>query len=106
MRKLFWLLLFLFGIINPVFAQRVYQAHTHVRLVSEQDGVIPGGTFWVGFELILDDGWHVYWQNPGDSGLSPKIKWDLPPGFKVGAIHWPYPQRINVGPLTNFGYEH
>jgi cytochrome c biogenesis protein CcdA len=53
----------------------------------------------------LDDGWHAYWQNPGDSGLAPKIKWKLPSGIQAGEIHWPYPERLNVGPLTSFGYE-
>ncbi len=103
MKKFYCLLLFFLGSVNPVFAQEAYQAHTHARLVSEQDAVVPGGTFWVGLDLILDDGWHVYWQNPGDSGVSPKIKWVLPSGIKAGDIHWPYPQRLSVGPLTGFG---
>lgn len=100
--------LFLFFIIGvyPVFAQEAYQAHTHVRLISEQDTVMPGKTFWVGLDLKPDDGWHLYWQNPGDSGLAPKIKWQLPMGIKAGEIRWPYPQRLNFGPLTSFGYEH
>jgi DsbC/DsbD-like thiol-disulfide interchange protein/cytochrome c biogenesis protein CcdA len=106
MKKIFWLILFLLGSTNLTFAQEVYQAHTHVKLVSEQDAVVPGKTFWVGLDLIMDQGWHVYWQNPGDSGLSPKIKWTLPSGIKAGDIQWPYPQRINLGPLTSFGYEH
>jgi len=106
MKQFCWSLIFLIGSINAAFAQEAYQAHTHVRLISEQDAVIPGRTFWVALDLILDDGWHVYWQNPGDSGLSPKIKWQLPSGIKAGDIHWPYPERLNVGPLTNFGYEH
>ena len=106
MKKFYWLLLFFLGSVNLVFAQEVYQAHTHLRLVSEQDAVVLGRTFWVGLDLALDDGWHVYWQNPGDSGLSPKIKWELPSGIKAGDIHWPYPERLNVGPLTSFGYEH
>jgi thiol:disulfide interchange protein len=106
MKKFYWLLLFFLGSINSVFAQEVYQAHTHVRLVSEQNAVVPEGTFWVGLDLILDEGWHVYWQNPGDSGLSPKIKWHLPIGIKAGEIHWPYPQHLSVEPLMSFGYEH
>src|SRR5271166_2774126 len=106
MRRIYWLLLFFGGIINPVLAQEVYQAHTHVQLVSEQDTVIRGNIFWVGLDLKLDDGWHVYWQNPGDSGLSPKVKWQLPSGIATGNIHWPYPHRLNVGPLTSYGYEH
>ena len=106
MKIFWWAVLFFVGAVNPVCAQAVYQAHTHVQLVSEQNAVLPEKTFWVGFDLILDNGWHVYWQNPGDSGLAPKIKWQLPPGIKAGDIHWPYPQRINAGPLTTFGYDH
>lgn len=106
MKMFGWVLLFFLGAINPVWAQAVYQAHTHVQLVSEQNTALPGRTFWVGIDLILDDGWHVYWQNPGDSGLAPKIKWQLPMEIKTGDIHWPYPQRINAGPLTTFGYDH
>ena len=106
MNKFYWLILFFLVSINPVFAQEAYQAHTHVRLVSEQDAVAQGGIFWVGFDLMMDDGWHVYWQNPGDSGLTPKIKWQLPSGIRVGEINWPYPQQLSMGPLTSFGYEH
>ena len=86
MKRIYCLLLFVFGIINPVFAQEVYQAHTHVRLVSEQDAVAQGEVFWVGFDLMMDDGWHVYWQNPGDSGLAPKIKWELQSGINVRTL--------------------
>ncbi len=106
MKKFYCLLLFFLGSINLVFAQEVYQAHTHLRLVSEQDAVVPGRTFWVGFDLILDDGWHVYGQNPQVPSSSLRIKWDLPSGIRAGDIHWPYPQRLSVGPLRGFGYEH
>ena len=106
MKRFILLLLFVLGISNPVFAQGVYQAHTHVQLISEQDAVVPGRTFWVGLDFKLDDNWHVYWRNPGDVGLPPKVKWDLPPGMKAGDIRWPYPERIVEGPLTSYGYEH
>jgi len=109
MRIFYWLLLFLIGSIHTTLAQEVYQAHTHVQLVSEQDAAMPGTTFWVGIDLVLDDGWHVYWKNPGDSGLAPRIKWQkyqLASGVKIGEIQWPYPMRLDLGPLTSFGYEH
>lgn len=106
MKKIFWFLLFYGAAVPCLLAQEVFQAHTHVRLISEQDAVAPGQTFWVALDLKMDEGWHVYWRNPGDSGMAPKIKWQLPPGFQAGEIQWPYPQRINIGPLTNYGYEH
>lgn len=106
MKRFFWLILFLSGSISPVLAQEAYQAHTQVRLVSEQDAVAAGGTFWVGLEMTMDEGWHVYWKNPGDSGMAPKIIWDLPYGIKAGEIQWPYPERIDLPPLTSYGYDH
>src|SRR4029453_16493025 len=49
-------------------------------------------------------GWHTYWINPGDSGEPAQIEWSLPTGFTAGAIAWPYPERIPVGPAMSFGY--
>jgi len=106
MKQFYWLILFFLLGNSPIFAQEADQAHTHVKLVSEQNSAVAGGTFWVGVDFVLDDGWHVYWQNPGDAGLSPKIKWQPVPGIHEGDIQWPYPKRLNVGPLTSFGYEH
>lgn len=104
MRKISTLLLFLFITANPGFSQTVSQAHTELQLLSEQNAVVPGQTFWLGLDFKMEPGWDVYWRNPGDSGLAPKVKWQLVPGIKTGKIQWPYPQRINVGPLTTYGY--
>lgn len=100
--------LLLFWLAGPhaVLAQQLNSAHTQVRLLSEQNAIVPGTTFWVGIDLVTEPQWHVYWQNPGDSGFAPRIKWSLPQGFKAGDIHWPYPERLSLGPLTSFGYEH
>jgi thiol:disulfide interchange protein DsbD len=54
--------------------------------------------------LRLEEGWHTYWRNPGDAGLPTAIRWVLPAGFTAGDIVWPYPQRLPVGPLMNYGY--
>jgi thiol:disulfide interchange protein DsbD len=53
----------------------------------------------------MEDGWHTYWRNPGDAGLPIAIHWVLPAGFTPGDMVWPYPQRLPVGPLMNYGYE-
>ena len=50
-------------------------------------------------------GWHTYWINPGDAGAPTEIEWTLPPGWKAGAIQWPTPKRLPVGPLMDYGYE-
>jgi thiol:disulfide interchange protein DsbD len=74
-------------------------------LVSARAAARPGETVEAGLRLRMRDGWHVYWKNPGDSGLAPRLKWSLPPGWNAGPFAWPAPRRIVAGPLTSFGYE-
>ncbi|HST02149.1 MAG TPA: protein-disulfide reductase DsbD domain-containing protein, partial [Usitatibacter sp.] len=79
--------------------------HVEAQLVTEKAAAKPGSTFVVGLRLRMEPQWHTYWINPGDSGLPTKIKWTLPAGWKAGNIQWPYPQKLPVGPLMNYGYE-
>lgn len=58
-----------------------------------------------GLHIELDSQWHTYWQNPGDSGAPPEIYTVLPDNKKtIHKIHYPYPERIEVGPLITYGY--
>jgi thiol:disulfide interchange protein DsbD len=64
----------------------------------------PDGRLWLGVRFDLDDQWHLYWQNPGDSGAPPEATWHTPPNLRVGPFEWPAPERIAVGGLVNYGY--
>ncbi|HXW64665.1 MAG TPA: thioredoxin family protein [Burkholderiaceae bacterium] len=75
------------------------------ELLSEQDAISPGATFWVGLHLRHAPHWHTYWAMPGDAGLPTRLRWDLEPGYRPGPIQWPVPQRLRVGDLANYGYE-
>jgi thiol:disulfide interchange protein DsbD len=77
----------------------------HARLVAEDLAVPPGGSITVALEENIRDGWHTYWINPGDAGAPTEIKWTLPKGWSAGAIAWPTPKRLPVGPLMDYGYE-
>src|ERR1700761_8543864 len=77
----------------------------HARLVAEQSSVAPGDTVTVALEENIADGWHTYWQNPGDAGSPTEIEWQLPPGWKADAIQWPVPKRLPVASLMDYGYE-
>ena len=86
--------------VNPKYADLV-----KAELVAEPGAVAPGQPFAVGVRLVMKPHWHVYWRNPGDSGLAPEIAWSLPAGFSAGPVAWPVPARIPVSGLVNFGYE-
>jgi thiol:disulfide interchange protein DsbD len=88
----------------PVAARGADYVHAQVELVSERANLEPGKPLWLGVRINSEPGWHIYWKNPGDSGMAPKIRWKLPPGFEVGEIQWPAPERIAIAPLVDFGY--
>ena len=73
-------------------------------LLAETTSVTPGQTLWTDLHLEIAPGWHVYWRNPGDSGLPTEIAWTLPAGFAAGDIAWPIPERFVVGTIGNYGY--
>jgi thiol:disulfide interchange protein DsbD len=85
-------------------AAPVQTAHVEAELVAERNALVPGETNWIALRLKPEPGWHVYWQNPGDSGLATRLQWTLPAGVSAGAIHWPYPHLHSLGELTNYGY--
>jgi thiol:disulfide interchange protein DsbD len=59
----------------------------------------------LGVLLEMDPGWHVYWHNPGRTGLPTEIRWTVE-GGEVGATAWPAPERFgDEDPeLVSFGY--
>jgi thiol:disulfide interchange protein DsbD len=76
-----------------------------VTLVAEVAAVAPGEAFRLGLRIRLAEGWHSYWRNAGDAGAAPEITLALPPGASAGPFQWPAPERIEYGPLVNFGYQ-
>lgn len=86
-------------------AQALTAPHLEVDLISSHQVVVPGDKAYVGLRFKLEPEWHIYWINPGDSGEPPQIEWQLPAGVTIGAIEWPVPKKIPVGPLMNYGYE-
>lgn len=76
-----------------------------VRLLASHTQVIPGQRLQVGIQQAIAPHWHTYWVNPGDSGMATQASWRLPEGWQAGDIRWPVPQRFDIGPITNHGYE-
>ena len=62
-------------------------------------------SFYVGVRLQMQDGWHTYWENPGDSGSPFEATWTTDAGVIIENVSWPTPQTIPYPPLMTFGYE-
>jgi thiol:disulfide interchange protein/DsbC/DsbD-like thiol-disulfide interchange protein len=79
--------------------------HLTAEMVSLGPAIAPGGSQQVGLLLTMEEKWHVYWVNAGDSGEPPKITWTLPGRITAGPMQFPIPQRLPLGPLMDFGYQ-
>ncbi len=80
-------------------------SHTEAELIAEVRSIQPGTPFWTAVRLKMDDRWHTYWRNPGDSGIPTEVRWKLPEGFTAGPLVWPYPQKVDLPPLSVYAYE-
>lgn len=74
------------------------------RLIPETRAIVPGATVWIAAHFDVKPGWHIYWRDPGDSGLPTTLAWQLPAAFSAGDIAWPVPEHFAVGGIGNYGY--
>jgi thiol:disulfide interchange protein DsbD len=105
--RLIFVLLALFATGLPALADSssADAPHVHVQMIVLPQGLNRGEAAESGLYFKLEPGWHVYWKNAGDAGEPPHIKWTLPEGISAGALQFPAPSRLPLGPLMDFGYE-
>lgn len=88
------------------YAASVQDAHTEVELISDVLSIQPGRPFWVAVHLKMEEAWHTYWENPGDSGMAVKVQWQLPGNFQAGPLQWPFPRREDYpGGITSYVHD-
>lgn len=109
MRMLAGLIAFaLFATVLPAPARAAAPAPADLvkaELLADVASVKPGQPFHAGVLLKIKPKWHVYWKNPGDSGLPTRVKWNLPPGWKAGELQFPLPDRFDQpGDVVGYGY--
>jgi thiol:disulfide interchange protein DsbD len=95
--------------------QAAREPKTGEELVRVAVGVVgeakPGATVRVAATFTIHSGWHIYWANPGESGMPTQLSLELPKGCTAAAdatgetlVEFPIPQVFAKGETT-FGYE-
>ncbi|MDD2943709.1 MAG: protein-disulfide reductase DsbD family protein [bacterium] len=84
------------------------RGHVSLRLVSDRSTFQPGEEAALGQIGVLispEPGWHVYWKNPGESGVATNIRWTSPESIRIGELLWPVPEVYEEeGNITTYGY--
>lgn len=76
-----------------------------VELVADRTHVAAGEAFELGARFVIPPEWHIYWRNPGDSGVKTEASIRAPDGFEVGEPRYPGPERFVLpGDVVDFGW--
>ena len=94
------------GLASVAIAQDAAAPKPYARpsLVAESKSIVPGKPFTVAVRFQMEPKWHVYWKDPGDSGMPPSVTWRLPPGFTAGELQFPKPEVLKGSAGTNYVY--
>ncbi len=98
-----------YGLVVPASATaQTNRVSPHMAVQLLVDNGDAQKTARVGVLFDLEPGWHLYWRNPGDTGLAPDLEFTFEgnPAAKPGALRWPAPVRfdgLGTG-LASYGY--
>ena len=75
------------------------------KLVIEHRVLAPAATTRIGVLFAMEEGWHIYAEDPGDAGIPTRVEWLLPEGFSAGPLIWPpHEDFLDPGDIRTFGY--
>ncbi len=77
-----------------------------MTLFADREAVKPGGTVTLAVRYAIEPKWHIYWENPGDSGLATRATFEVPDGWKVAMPRFPAPhRREDPGDIVTYVFE-
>lgn len=102
---LFAIMIGLSGLAHAAETEPVDTGEVVGQIVSTHDVVAPGQSFHIAAYTVLNEHWHTYWKNPGDSGEPFDLMLELPDTLSSGELVWPLPKPVPTGPIVNYGFE-
>lgn len=90
---------------NPALADDSGNDYVSIELISDRELIQPGKPFRIGILMTMEEKWHTYWKNPGNTGMPTIIQFNSPDGFNCTDFKWPQPFKFKDGDLINYGYK-
>ena len=74
------------------------------RFVVEKNIQPDSKLIEIGWWMKRKENWHTYWESPGDVGVPPTLKWDLPEGILFKEISYAPPQLVKMFKVFAHGH--
>ncbi len=82
---------------------RAGRSLVHVELLAGATHVVAGQPIELGARFRVAPGWHIYWINPGESGLATRVE-IAAPGFATARVDYPAPISFRMANVVSYGY--
>lgn len=69
-----------------------------------KEKIIPGKPFKIYVDFNMEPGWHIYFKDPGQSGMPTKVEWTFPQGFTAQPLSWPQAETFKEAGIVTYGY--
>jgi thiol:disulfide interchange protein len=103
-KNFFFLLLVCFCTGQKLFSHHFISDQVVIDVAYTQLPEKEGETY-VLFYFQPKNNWHLYWQNPGDSGKAPQVEFYLPEGTSAHFLGFPPPILLKNKSFTSYGYK-
>ena len=95
---------FLFGLVQPISGQDPDEL-VSARLFSDASEIKPGDSIWIGVEIDVEEGWHVYWKTAGDTGFPTEVEWTADDGVQIAPALYPAPYFYEYQGSASYAYK-
>ncbi len=81
-------------------------AEVKLQGATDVSRIAAGQEFMLAARFQVAPGWHIYWENPGETGLATRVEFEMPEGFVAGPVMFPGPERFeSPGGIVSYGYK-
>lgn len=98
-------LTFLLSIPLALHAGELRSGHAFAEWITSSKTTLGHEPLNTAIRIRVDEGWHIYWIQPGDVGMKTSVECQVPPGWKIDGPKFPTPRRFLTGKLASFGYK-
>lgn len=75
------------------------------EIITQHKWFNPNTATRIGIHFDLEEGWHIYAQDPGDAGMPTQVSWQSGGPVIFGALAWPEPEHfVDAGGIKTNGY--
>lgn len=105
--KYILIFLILFSQIPDLSAKDKKKGSDYVKIapLASHKEILAGSQLMLLFDFKMEKDWHIYWKNPGDTGLPTDIKLEIDKEFIVEDMYWAVPEKFAFDDMLNYGYE-